>query len=239
MKAILALSLLISTSAALAQTGPSSDVRRILRQQLPAVTFEEAPLDQVVDWFRTTLNVNLVVAWQVLEPLSVTKDKGISMDVKEVRVSEALWLLLNEAGGADVPMAYQASGNTIIISTKEELNKEMIVKAYDVGDLLIRVPRFEGPSIDLSQTQSAGGQGGGGQSIFQDTNDDEQEDDTQGAGATAEMLQLINLITQTIEPDSWNANGGQGSINSFRSQIVVRNTVIVHQRLGGFLVEEQ
>ena len=52
-----------------------------------------------------------------------------------------------------------------------------------------------------------------------------------------EMQQLVDIIRQTIEPDSWRENGGQGSILPYQQTIIVRNTILVHQRLGGYLTE--
>ncbi len=48
---------------------------------------------------------------------------------------------------------------------------------------------------------------------------------------------LIDLITNTIEPDSWEINGGQGRIIYFSPLrvLVVRNSQNVHEQIGGAL----
>jgi len=50
------------------------------------------------------------------------------------------------------------------------------------------------------------------------------------------MQELIKLITTTIEPASWsNTGGGLGSIFGFNGRVIVaRNTIEVHEQLGGF-----
>jgi hypothetical protein len=61
------------------------------------------------------------------------------------------------------------------------------------------------------------------------------------AGGTAAELSnaqsLIDLITLTIEPDSWAENGGRGTISYFAPvhALVVRNTLHVHEQIGGVL----
>ena len=50
---------------------------------------------------------------------------------------------------------------------------------------------------------------------------------------------LANLIEQAIAPTSWRDNGGTGTIAAFRRSLVVRNTLAVHQLLGGYLSEEE
>ncbi len=210
----------------------------LLDQRIPDVSFQDAPLDQVLEWFETATNVKIVVRWQILEDAGLERDKPISIRVSDVRLSQALWFVMNEAGGADLKLAYRASGNILTLSTQDDLGREMLVKTYDVSDLLVRVPNFQGPEVELSQVgQNLGqqGGGGGGQSLFQDENDN---DDDQDEEDNAEIQELINLIVQTIEPDTWALNGGTGTISAFRRTLVVRNNPFVHQRLGGYLEEE-
>ena len=58
-----------------------------------------------------------------------------------------------------------------------------------------------------------------------------------GGGANAQAIQLIDLIQNTIEPDSWQVNGGKGSIYYFDQLkvLVIRQTGEVHHQLGGVL----
>jgi len=44
---------------------------------------------------------------------------------------------------------------------------------------------------------------------------------------------LITLIRDVSSPDTWRENGGSnGSISPFQNTIIVRNTILVHQRLA-------
>jgi hypothetical protein len=52
-------------------------------------------------------------------------------------------------------------------------------------------------------------------------------------GAEEEMDTLIDLIQNTVEPDTWAVNGGRGQIYPFRRLLIVYNSILVHQRLGG------
>ncbi|MFQ5806828.1 MAG: hypothetical protein ACE5I3_10300, partial [Phycisphaerae bacterium] len=150
------------------------------------------------------------------------------------------------AGGPDLKLAYRASGELLIISSAEDLGKEMVVRVYDVSDLLVRAPNFRGaPHMDLQNTQNTGvgGTGGSGQNIFGGTGsggsgrDDEEDDRTGREGDDADIQELIELIIQTVEPDSWADNGGLGTISAFRNLLVVRNNILVHQALGGYVEE--
>lgn len=57
-----------------------------------------------------------------------------------------------------------------------------------------------------------------------------------GGGAEAEGEALVELIRRTIAPDTWDVNGGPGSISYYRplKVLVVRQTAEIHWLLGGF-----
>jgi hypothetical protein len=258
MKATVAagLVLILAVSIAVGQTGADDRSGTTIRSRVPStlrylnerieeVTFEEAPLDAVMDWLAGLTPMNVVVRWQILEDAGIERDKPISMNVRNLRLSQVLWMLMQEAGGSDLKLAYRASGELLIISTADDLGQEMVTRVYDVSDLLVRVQDFRSaPQLDISQA-SQGGQGGGSQNIFGGaggSSRDDDDDDRGGRGTgenDEDMQELIDLIVQTIEPDSWADNGGLGTIQSFRNLLVVRNNILVHQALGGPVEEAE
>ncbi|MCA9070691.1 MAG: hypothetical protein KDA84_17295, partial [Planctomycetaceae bacterium] len=66
---------------------------------------------------------------------------------------------------------------------------------------------------------------------------DERAEMLAGGGANAEAIKLIDLIQNTIAPESWQIVGGKGSIYYFDllKVLVVRQTGEVHHQLGGVL----
>ena len=44
--------------------------------------------------------------------------------------------------------------------TKEQANKESVVRVYDIQDLISRIPNFKGPEFDLNQALSNTSSGG-------------------------------------------------------------------------------
>lgn len=214
----------------------------VLNQRIEEINFDEAPLDEVMSWIGEVTKLNVMVKWQILEDLGIERDKPISIHAKNLRLSQILWMIMSEAGGSDVKLAYRASGNLLVLSTAEDLGSEMIVRVYDVSDLLVRIPRFRSaPNIDIQQVgqNTGGGVGGGTTNIFSGsssgTNDDD-DDQRGGQGNDVDeetMQKLIDLIQTTIEPDTWAVNGGEGTIQSFGRQLIVRNNILVHQLIGG------
>ena len=58
-----------------------------------------------------------------------------------------------------------------------------------------------------------------------------------GGSEQQNVAELISLIEATIEPDSWTARGGNGSISYFSKLkvLVVRQRAEVHHQIGGLL----
>jgi hypothetical protein len=210
-----------------------------LNQRIPQVEFFEQPFVNVVDWLEQMTGATIHVRWETLEFNGVEKETPVSIKADNLRFSQVLYMVMNEASGPDLVLAYRASGEHIELSTSEDLGREVITRVYDVADLMIRVPSTQRPLFQ--QNQGLGQQGqGGGQSIFgQQQNQQQQQDqDTGGPGeASAEMQALIDLIKAVVEPDTWADNGGTGTIAPWRNLIVVTNTIVVHQRLAGYVTE--
>ncbi len=255
MRALLATGLVLilasSTAAAqrIADDGRSGVARarvpttlRYLNERIEEVAFEEAPLDQVMEWLGTLTPMQVFVRWPMLEDAGIERDKPITMNVQGLRLSQVLYLITKEAGGPDVVLAYRASGKLLTISTADDLGEERVTRVYDVADLLVRVPTVRNKmSIDLSQLaqQSGQGGGGGGQSIFGQGGGQRNDDDNRGQDNNNEDIdELIGLIIQTVEPDSWDENGGRGTIHAYNKLLVVYNNILVHQKLGGYVEEE-
>ncbi|TWT43813.1 hypothetical protein RAS1_02130 [Phycisphaerae bacterium RAS1] len=224
------------------------ETRALLNQKMIDVSFGDASLEAAIDWLRSATGADFVVRWQPLEDAGVRRDTAVSLNVRNLPLSQVLWLLLTEAGGPDVRLAYRASGRLILISTEEDLDREMVTRVYDVSDLLFAAPRFRNAAqIDPTQAlqaatqsgQSRPGSSGGsssGGAIFNAGRGAEEGDDA----ARDDRAELVALIRQVIEPESWadgNA-GGRGTIVAFRDALVIRSTLRVHQQIGGFLGDE-
>jgi hypothetical protein len=229
----------------------ASSTLGILNQRVPELTFEELPFEQVMDWLAEFTKLNVTVRWQVLADAGIDRDKPVSIQAHNLRLSQVLWLIMSGVAGSEIKLAYRASGNLLVLSTAEDLDKEMVTKIYDVADLLIRLPRA-GRQGAFNVTQGlgqGGGQGGGGGSgagggmFGQGQGQQQQQQGAQGGyganagGPDTQIQELVDLIRQTVEPDTWRENGGPGSIIAFQRSIVVRNTILVHQRLGGYVSE--
>jgi hypothetical protein len=236
-----AASILIAAAVAIGQDRPVRPMNtlKLMNQIVPDVSFIDQPFESVMRWVESYSGANVLVKWEILEAAGLDRTKSITLRANGLRLSQVLWLALNSAGGTDLILAYRASGSMIVISTKEDLGKEMLTRVYDVSDLLLTIPRFSGESqLDASQALNAGGGGGGGLFSGGTENTLEDEDGGDGIAGGPNMQRLIEIITMTVEPDSWAQNGGNGTVQSFRNLLVIRNTIAVHQQIAGYVSED-
>lgn len=200
---------------------PTDRAVRAMKMPVRDVRFEEEAFEDFTDWLQRTTKANVMVKWKVLEQAGVRRDQPVTLDEPRVRLDQLLRLVFAQVtkDRPGLELAAHADGNTLIITTRADLNSRMIVKAYEVQDLLFVVPDF-----------AAGGPGGPG--VAGGIN-------RRGGGREREPAdptkQLIDTITQTIEPATWKVNGGKGTIVFFKGQLVIRNNLEVHQRLTELL----
>lgn len=210
---------------------------RLLNRRLPEVRFDAVPFETVMQHIHDLTQINLVVRWEKLENAGIERDAPITFLARNLRLRQVLYMIMNSATDSDLTLAYRMSGDLLVLSTDEDLGREQITKVYDVADLMVRVPNTPQPFYENSN--SSLGQGGSGGSIFGNSqNRQQQQNQYQPGQPTGEMQALIEVIQQTIEPDSWAVNGaGEGHVQSYGHLLIVTNTILVHQKIGGYITD--
>jgi uncharacterized membrane protein YgcG len=233
-------------NAAGAAPAKGSVSRATLARTMPELKFDGIAFSDAVDFLRDVTAANLVVNWRALEGAGVTKDTVVNLKVRGVSLRKALSLLLAEAGGADGAITYTVDEGIIEITTTELADRKMTTPIYPVGDLLVDIPNFVGPTFDLTQNNSSGssgGRGGGGgsnsQGLFSGSGGGGGNNADRGESADSKKTkdergqELIDLIRDTIYPDIWRENGGTASIRMFRDNLIVTAPAKVHEAIGG------
>lgn len=218
---------------------PPPDLRQFLSARVPEVDWDDLPFEEVVEWLRELGGVNVVVRWNVLLEQGIDEDSPVSLRLKDATVSTILGEALAQLSEVE-ELRYQGIGNTLTISTRTNLNRRLYVRTYRVDDLLARVPEFtEAPEINLEQGGGGGGGPGGGsaqQNPFQGGSGGGGEDEDRRT-RTERVEDLIDVIKETVEPESWIDAGGYGEIKAFNDNfLVVRASLDVHVQLGGSFV---
>lgn len=242
---------------------PASDVAQrvstseVLSTRVSEIDLRRMPLEDAFTRVAELGGANVIVRWRELQRIGIDPDEVVTFRGRNLTVGQMLWVLFNLVDTADARLGYLAEGDMILISSAEDFGQQMIIRTYDVNDLLARpvedmAPYFAGGATDsLGNSPSSGG--GEVQTISTQTaglarNPHFRVSTFQGyrpdGGSLAavnreiwelRMHRLITIITATIEPDSWSVNGGVGSILPFDGRLIVRNSALVHQQLAGSL----
>ncbi|MGE0481171.1 MAG: hypothetical protein AB7Q17_11930 [Phycisphaerae bacterium] len=228
---------------------------RALFAPLPANDFRETPLEEVFRTVGKQTSTNVVVRWTRLFEAGVPRDAPITLKTDRLPLDQALWLVFGQLESAAEPLAYRAEQNVLLISTARDLGREMVTRVYDVRDLIQTRPReasiFTGHVYQIPRvTRVAVAPGVAGGEIVSDTygsgtrvnastsGDDPFNDDNDDA-PERHMRELIATITASVEPESWDVNGGRGVVRAWRGSLLVHNTMAVHQQIAGLFVEKR
>jgi hypothetical protein len=202
--------------------------RAAMEQVIPVIRFRNAPLEQVLREFERVAGVPIRADWQALESLKILANSPVTLHRYDTTVQHALELLAHELYSDDAgPVALSAQRDHIAFTTRNANSASTVLGRYAVGDLLSGDAALEeilnDPVFGLSIT---------GIGLFGPVN--------------ARMLspydrrraQLIQLLKETIDPDSWRDNGGSlGHLQFVGDDLVAVQTVENHRQLANLLAE--
>lgn len=227
----------------------------MLQARIANVDLEDSTLREALEWIAAATGATVVIRWDQLELAGVSDDAEVSIRARNLRLRQVLWMILNQVSRPDARLAYRISQDMILISTEQDLSQDMIVRVYDVTDIV--ATEIATPEIGVGRTHEiptiAGfgiAPGAAAANIRPQAVDsgvrlrahnprgvDEDSEDA-GRNSFAERMQeLADVITATVEPESWDVNGGNGTIRVYRGMLIVRNSPFVHQKLGGLIDE--
>jgi len=216
-----------------AAEGPALEV---LRSPIEDIRWDDAPFEEVIEWLRGQGRINVLVRWAALMDEGVNESSLVSLHLSDATVADVLREALAQVAYNDAA-GFVALGNTIRISSRRELNADMIVRVYDIGDLIVDAPDFRGPVVRVDQV---GGSSGDTAPILEGS--DPGNDPTERTPASAMedrpgVAKAREIIEHTVEPQSWWAGGGKGTIRGFDRALVVRNSIEVHEMIAGRFVQ--
>lgn len=205
-----------------------------------SVEFKETRLEEVMRWVVATSGADADVLWMDDHsgagldkdtPVTAKFENRTLLDIVE-GVLERFGDVNASGGGATWQMTQSGA---IQISTKDRLNKYRRVEVYPIRDLMLDTPNYTNAyELDLQQALQQAGQGGGGggQSPFTQGNQGEQQ---QKRSDEEKSNEIIDILTQLVEPDQWQQNGGEAAtMRYFQGALLVNAPDYVHRGLGGY-----
>lgn len=215
---------------------PASEEPRSLDNKLgdiiDPVRIDNATAREAFSWWSQTTGIPLVIDWSLLERAGVMPDTPIHLSLNDVPAGQVLSLIMQQAS-LDHSLIFEKTPWYIRILTKDQANKELVLRMYDVGDMVhetrlsSRPPRFDLNSV--LNSSNAGRNANSSRSIF------EQADAVEGPAPSNEARgeEIARLIRDTVEPQIWRENGGEAaSCRYFKGRLIVNAPLYVHAQIG-------
>lgn len=238
-----------SAPAAPAQA-TADDALCLLDEPLPDLDWRNVRLADAFMRLGSMVPTNFVIRWRELEQIGVTRDDILDVQTRRLTLAQVLWVIFNQVDASDARMAYTALPHAIVISSEDDIGSQMIVKIYPMADLALSTAVEDPVAYTPTRRQRSAAGGGGevaaadgfgigpgkrGAAVWTPLDLSGLKDLTVSNQEIYEerLRRLAVILTETIEPESWAVNGGQGSIQVYNGHFIVRNSLKVHEMIGG------
>lgn len=150
--------LILAAAPAVAQEGgreadpQKSEILNKLNAMRITVDFKDQTLDDALGFLRDFSGLNIVVDAEVYTAKDAEQLK-VTLRVKDLLLKSALKLMLHPK---ELTATYK--DGVILVVPKGKVDKSVSLQIYDVRDLLVKIPDFVGPKVELV-SPTAGGAG--------------------------------------------------------------------------------
>jgi hypothetical protein len=184
-----------------AQDARRGEAEARMRNLKLTLDFNNAPIDQVVDYLREVSGLNLFVDVKVREKAIV-----VTLKVAELTLGSVLKLML-QPHGCDV---MYREGVVMLMTREDVADRTMRMEVYDCRDILYPIQHFPGVDIDISA--------GAGVAVVSPTED---------VGGEMPIEELVRTHTGGR---SWEENP-KAVLRLNNGLLVVKNTPEVHRQV--------
>ncbi|MCS7166020.1 MAG: hypothetical protein RMI91_08605 [Gemmatales bacterium] len=196
-------------------------------QQPVSLDFRDKPLAEVLDHLRSMYGINIVADEPALQAAGISLNQPITIRLDNRPLRTCLNLILHNAR-----LAWVIRDGVYIVTTEEGKRGKLVQKVYPVADLILPVQDFGNLGGNQASILSVLAQNmnqpqqppltapwtiPGGTPVGQASlaNNSSQPQVRVEPPKTSLEQTLIRLIHETIEPKSWDVNGGPGHIDYY------------------------
>lgn len=242
---------------------PDTELIRRLNETIVEADYDRIDFSKIIDDLRERYQLNIHVNWSSVSSAGVERDARVEVKLSKVPLSTLMDFILVAVGGPKADLGYEVHRGVILISTRDDLSRKTVVRAYDLTDLMrsgYSMRRFANTPIlrlRLAGGEATGGQpvidaaavavqpggigGGGGGGVFGGGAgafpvEAEYEEAAAVAATFEDIAEAIDLMQSLVEPESWREAGGAvGSIRSSGNLIIVTQTLDAHRQIESLL----
>jgi general secretion pathway protein D len=212
------------------------ETKKLLAERMEA-TFEQQPLAEVLTFLAERLSLEVHSQRGEIEAAGLSLDAPVTLKFKSIRGDMLLDLALRQVS---TDLGYMIRDGIVIVATRDALSGNQVVRVYNCRDLLVAAakatpaapmgsgaypPGVSQPGPGPASVMAAGGGSMGGLMSAM-----------MGSGGPATPAdQLQRVVRTTIAPESWDQNGGAGTMEEFGGMLVVNQSEAVHDRIERLL----
>jgi len=197
-----------------------------LQVVIPKLDFTNLEFKDVVDFFRNASSVNFHCNWPALQAANIDPKVPVNLSLTNPTVQKALELVLQDLS-TNTKVTYVIEDGVVRISTRDELARNPVQKIHPVGDILAAMAELQ-PLRDPDMKHCFGSNG--------TTRPVGTDDAAPASDPKFELVHtLMDVITRTIEPNSWAPAGTVGSISFLNDDFVVTQTLQNQQQVTDLL----
>ncbi|MFT3684468.1 MAG: hypothetical protein QM783_05985 [Phycisphaerales bacterium] len=200
-----------------------------MNKVIPA-KFERAPLVSVLAYVGHSTGVAVDTDWKSLEQIGVDQTTAVSMDLGEQPAKIVLEKLLRQVSKDRFNKADSAINNGIVtVGSADTIRQQTVTVTYPITDMLLFAPDYtDVPSLDLESKV--------GPKAMKKVADPFKNDRKSVPDKKERIRQIISVIEQGVDPESWKENGGDiGSVTELNGLLVITNTAHNHKEITGLL----
>jgi len=179
----------LAAPSAGAQT--DAELQERLRRVISEIRFDNIPFSDAIEFLRDQGAANLVVNWRALESVGIDKTAPVTIRLERVTIEQALQHMLKDIGGGNVALGFATSNGAIVVSTEEDLSRDVTTMFYDVHDLMVT---SEGQALSGDQAEQKA------QSLIKVISGTIASDSWMSAGGTVGSIEMFNgklIVKQT------------------------------------------
>ena len=208
------------------------EVLRALDRRVREINFDQIELKDVIQFLRDVSGVNIWVQFSGLGAAGLSRNSPVNVCLHDVTLRQALEVILEDVG-ASAPLGWVIRGNTIVISTRDDLATRTVTRVYDVSDLIVPVSVFVGPAIVPEAEQRK-------PQIDPELVAEHREclEELGVLEPKATRATLVNdlkdIIRSSIAPESW-MDANRIGIQEFDGRLVILQTLENHREIKELL----
>jgi len=211
--------------------------------------YEDEPLRNVVRALGKDAGIQVLIDKAALDSVGYSGETTVSVDLQDLPLSNVLRIMLR-----DLQLTYIIKDGVVVITTPDVAEQELSTRIYDVSDIMgvqagssemdaAAVAAAIGKrtnnliSILTSKKESQSTEVVLRQAVLQAAEMQNMIDNLKkwSSARDSAMDSLFDVLTGTIEPETWEEIGGPGSIRWYRTYLIIHQTDRVHHQVEALL----